>query len=175
MISKISYIIVLLFVCREVQSSCTDIKNEDKIDCVQHESWTPESCVAKGCCYKLVTGFPSCYYSFGNKHEPRCAISGGRQDCGNADTTEIACIKSGCCWDMKPGPPFCYHAKEVVTEGPTTVTVTDNNPVTDSLTDATDNPVTSGPGPTGMHLIELDYINYACLDIGWPYLGLASR
>lgn len=146
MIWKICSVLFLVF-ASEVYSNCNDIANEDKIDCVQHESWTPESCVAKGCCHREVPGFPACYYPFPNKHEARCAMSvGERRDCGNADTTEIGCINQGCCWQMTPGAPFCYHAKQVITEAPvetsTPSTVTEK-PNTDASTEPTDGPTES--------------------------------
>ena len=144
MIFKISSFLLLVFVCG-VHSSCTNVANEDKIDCVQHESWTPQSCIAKGCCHAEVPGFPACYYPFGNKHEARCMMSvGERRDCGNADTTEISCIKQSCCWQMTPGAPFCYRAKEgVSTNTPIDTTVTEEN--TDSTYTPLDSTVTDNP------------------------------
>ena len=164
--------LVLVLVCiSRVKSSCTDVPNEDKIDCAQHESWTEQSCLAKGCCHKEVSGFPACYYPFGNKHEARCLMSvSERHDCGNADTTEISCIKSGCCWQMTPGAPFCYRAKEVVTDSPTTVqtgpTTVQTGPTTVRIDGSTDPSIVENP-PQCKNITNEDKIDCAANDPKW--------
>ncbi|CAG2111714.1 unnamed protein product, partial [Medioppia subpectinata] len=88
-------------------------------------STTPESCVAKGCCWNITTvhNEPNCFFRNEGNHtiDPICPTIpiASRQDCGDVTTTPTQCTAKGCCWEVEPAPgePNCFFK----TGGPVTV------------------------------------------------------
>lgn len=87
------------------QDTCSSVPMGFRVDCGD-ASTTPDSCVAKGCCWSVTTvpNEPNCYYPNEGDHQidPQCTLDpGSRTDCGDVSTTPEGCIEKGCCWQVK--------------------------------------------------------------------------
>ena len=83
-----------------------NIPRKQRKRCGQH-GISRAMCLYEGCCWEMMYGAPSCYYS----SAPSCDVQPtDRLSCGYIGITETRCSDQGCCWDNSVyGRLKCYR------------------------------------------------------------------